>query len=180
MHINLHLSKWPQNVFAKFANPPKMTVCKTVKYIIKIQDWWRKGFMLMNFFSTRHKNISFILRRSWLLIIQIIMHIMFFLSFRVILPINFFLLYLIWHLLTLHVHKVHRYQDRYLIKCQMIYRISSFTMWYCNKLQDMHFYFIFRKLGVLQIRRDKLKCNNHNTLFVFFCAQCKNMFQETV
>ena len=93
---------------------------------------------------------------------------MFFLSFRVILPINFFLMHLIWHLLTLHVHKVHRYQDRYLIKCQMIYRISSFTMWYCNKLQDMHFYFIFRKLGVLQIRRDKLKCNNHNTLFVFF------------
>ena len=44
----------------------------------------------------------------------------------------------------------------------------------------MHFYFIFRKLGVLQIRRDKLKCNNHNTLFVFFCAQCKNMFQEPV
>ena len=124
---------------------------------------------MKNYLATRHNNIFFILQRfSWLLIIKIIMHIMFFLSFRVILPINFFLLYLIWHLLTLHVHKVHRYQDRYLIKCQMIYRISSFTMWYCNKLQDMHFYFIFRKLGVLQIRRDKLKCNNHNTLFVFF------------
>ena len=91
-----------------------------------------------------------------LLIIQIIMHIMFFLSFRVILPINFFLLHLIWHLLTLHVHKVHRYQDRYLIKCQMIYRISSFTMWYCNKLQDMHFilyseYLVLYKLGVANL-----------------------------
>ena len=113
-----------------------------------------------------------------LLIIKIIMHIMFFLSFRVILPINFFLMHLIWHLLTVHVHKVHRYQDRYLIKCQMIYRISSFTMWYCNKLQDMHFYFIFRKLGALQIRRDKLKCNNHNTLFVFSVHNAKICFKS--
>ena len=116
--------------------------------------------------------------KSYLLIIQIIMHIMFFLSFRVILPINFFLLHLIWHLLTLHVHKVHRYQDRYLIKCQMIYRISSFTMWYCNKLQDMHFYFIFRIFGPLQIRRDKLKCNNHNTLFVFSVHNAKICFKS--
>jgi len=45
----------------------------------------------------------------------------------------------------------------------------------------MHFYFIFRIFGALQIRRDKLKSNNHNTLFVFILyAQCKNMFQEPV
>ena len=136
-----------------------------------------KGLLFMkSYLATKHKNISFILKRF----IRIIIHIMFFLSFWLNLSINFFLMHLIWHLLTLHVHKVHRYQDRYLIKCQMIYRISSFTMWYCNKLQDMHFYFIFRKLGALQIRRDKLKCNNHNTLLVFFCAQCKDMFQEPV
>ena len=42
----------------------------------------------------------------------------------------------------------------------------------------MHFHFIFRKLGALQIRRDKLKCNNHNTLLVFSVHNAKICFKS--